>query len=343
VFQQATSDSGNLWAIWHVFTSDRSAHSIGDGFDVVAAQFTWHPGWITGATDVNIFTAEPTTLSETPWPLLWVAFALALAWSWRGGRTMARALGVVLTVVILVSIVTVARTLGPIYEYRLRFVWTLGMLTTAFVLWMAADFVVRRLARPERWTSVMTGVLVVAVVGISGFGVVTAASTTPPNDHESRVVAALAPQLIRGLPAGPGVVVPTARSFEAGTLLPGVMVDLEHHGIPVRMRQQADDRLRFGDERILTDEHVRARIRLAVDDEIDRAASARCARRLAYWGRVPESARRRAVRATRRIDRDLAAHRISGPVAVRRLVRLAPDLKAAAVFRTDCGRGASSP
>jgi hypothetical protein len=306
---------------------------------VVAAQFTWNPGWLTGATDVNIFTAEPTTLSATPWPIVWVAFALALAWSWRAGRTVARSFGVVLTVAIVASIVTVARTLGPIYEYRLRFVWTLGMLTGAFVVWMAADFVARRLPDRATWARLATGVLVAAIAGISAYGVATAASTTPPNDHENHVVAALAPQLVRNLPPGPGVVVPTTRSFGAGTLLTGIMVDLEHHGIPVRMRQQADDRLRFGDERILTDEHVRARIRLAVDDEIDKVAAAPCTRRLAYWGRVSEAARRRAVRATRQVHRDLAAHRISGDVAVRRLVHLARDLPAAAVFSTDCGGG----
>jgi hypothetical protein len=339
VFQQLTSDSGNLWALWHVFTSDRAAHSIRDGFDVVATQFTWNPGWITGTNPVNPFTAEPTALSSTSWPVVWAAFAAAVAWSWHSGRRAARSLGVVLTVLIVASVITVARTLGPVFEYRLRFVWVLGMLSAAFIVWMAADFVVRRLSHRATWTAVATGVLVAGVVGISGFGVATAPSTTPPDDHNGQVVATLMPQLLRALPPGRGVVVPTETSFAAGPLRDGIMVDLEHHGILVRMRQGADDRLRFGDHRILTTEPVRATIRVAVDDELERIARRPCARRLAYWGRVSSSKRARAVRAVARIHRDLAAHRISGPVAVRRIVRLAKDLPAAAVFRIDCGAG----
>ena len=38
------------------------------------------------------------------------------------------------------------------------------------------------------------------------------------------------------------------------------MVDLEHHGIAVRRRPDPDDRLRYGDHRILDGEPIRAEL-----------------------------------------------------------------------------------
>jgi hypothetical protein len=340
VYQQVTADPGNLAAIWHFFRSGRASHGLGDGLNVVTAQFAWNPGWLVGRADVNAFTAQPAALTQASWPVWWIGLAAALVWTWRTGRRAARALGTVLAVTIVASIVAVARTLGPIFEYRLRFVWVLGVLTAVYGVWVLATFVATRVDRPERWARVGTTVVLVAIVALSGYGVVAAAGADPPNAQKGRVVASLSPQVIRHLPAGPGVVVPSVRTFTEGPLLTGLIVDLEHHGIPVRMRDQLDDRLRFGDHRILGGEPVRAELRIAADDQIEVVAKAPCARRLAYWGRAPAPARTRALHAIAELGAALRARTISGAEAFRRLRRWSPDLPAAAVFRTDCATGA---
>ncbi len=335
VFQQFTADPGNLSTVWDYFQSGKAAHSVGQAFDIATAQFAWKPGWLAGRSDVNAFTATPISASRTSWPVWWLPFVAAVAWSWRVRHRTARALGAVLTIGVVAAIVAIARTIGPLYEYRLRFVWVLGMLTLTFSVWVAV-LAAARFAPVRAWWRVGCAIAVVVTVGLSAYGVVVATRTDLPRVHENRVVASLVPQLLHALPARPGAVIPQSASFAAFVLMNGVMVDLEHHSVQVRVHDNPDDRLRYGDHRVLTNERVRAEIRVAVDDDLEAVASEPCARMLAYWGRVSRSARARAVRAVARIERALAAKRITGPEAFRQLRRWSPDLPAAAVFRTDC-------
>jgi hypothetical protein len=132
--------------------------------------------------------------------------------------------------------------------------------------------------------------------------------------------------------------VATATTFTESRYIAGVMVDLEHAGIPVRIRDGRDDRLRYGDHRMLAGEPIRADLRIAADDQIDIVAKAPCARMLAYWGRASRAARARALRATERIQRALARHQIGDAAALHRLARWSADLPAVAVFDTRCAR-----
>jgi hypothetical protein len=338
IFQQLTADPGNLSAIWDFFTSSRRGHTLSEGFDVVTAQFAWNPEWLVGAHPVNPFAAQPAGLTSASLPLWWLALGVALAWTWATGRRVARALGVVLVLTIVASIVSIARTLGPVYEYRLRFLWVLGMLTAAYSVWALVQWVSDRVRPPGRWSTPAAGVVLVAVVGLSAYVTATAAQADPPNRSDGRIVAALMPPLLHHLPAGPGVVVATATTFTESRYIAGVMVDLEHAGIPVRIRDGRDDRLRYGDHRMLAGEPIRADLRIAADDQIDIVAKAPCARMLAYWGRASRAARARALRATQRIQRALARHQIGDAAALHRLAHWSADLPAVAVFDTRCAR-----
>jgi hypothetical protein len=338
LFQQVSARTGNLWVIWHYFQTGTATHSVRDALHIVTAQFAWKPNWIVGNVAVNPFTGTPKSLTTTSWPVWWVPLAAALVWSWKRRSRPVLALGLVLVAMILTSVEVVVRTLGPILEYRLRFLWWLGMSTAAYAIWVLA------LARAEpartrpRWRAIGTGVVIAATGVLALTGVVDASSAAVPNAHNGRVVAALVPQLLRRLPPGPGVVVPSVDAFTEGPILTGVMVDLEHHGIPVRMVDNRDDRLRFGDHRMLDGERVRAALRFAADDELDVVAKQRCARMLAYWGRAPRAERARAMAEVRHIERALARKQVAPAVALERVHRLAPKLPAAAIFRTDCGR-----
>jgi hypothetical protein len=178
----------------------------------------------------------------------------------------------------------------------------------------------------------------VAIVGLSATVGVTVAQADPPNRTDSQVVGALMPQLLRHLPPGPGVVVPSAQTFTESRSIAGIMVDLEHAGIPVRIRDNRDDRLRYGDHRMLGGEPIRADLRIAADDQIGVVAKTRCARMLAYWGRASRAAQARALRATASIQRAQARHEISDAEALHRLARWSADIPAVAVFATGCTR-----
>jgi hypothetical protein len=338
IFQQLTADPGNLSAIWDFFGSSRESHTLAQGFDVVTAQFAWNPEWLVGAHPFNPFAAEPAALTSASWPVWWLGLGVALAWAWATGRRVARALGVVLVLTIVASIVAIARTLGPVYEYRLRFLWVLGMLTASYSVWVLAQWVSTHLRRPARWSAPALGVVLVAIVGLSATVGVTVAQADPPNRTDGRVVGALMPQLLRHLPPGPGVVVPSAQTFTESRSIAGIMVDLEHAGIPVRIRDNRDDRLRYGDHRMLGGEPIRADLRIAADDQIGIVAKTRCARMLAYWGRASRAAQARALRATASIQRALARHEISDAEALHRLARWSADIPAVAVFATGCTR-----
>jgi hypothetical protein len=299
-------------------------------FNVVTAQFAWNADWLVGSQTVNPFNGAVTSVDAASFPVWWFAFAAALVLAWRAGGRSARAFGAVLAISVAASIVAISRTTGPMFEYRLRFVWVLGMLTAVFVVWMAWTVLARRRWWPARAAHVA---LLVLVIASSGYNVARAAGTARPNQHQGRVAAVLSDQLLHRLPRGHGVVLFNVESFGAGPLITGMMLRLERRGIPVALRNRLDDRLRFGEHRMLRGRPVRTEIRVAVNDEIERVRREPCVRELAYWGQRPRAQRTAALRAIRRIERRLAAHTITGRQAIHGLARYTSVLPAAAVFR----------
>ena len=243
VLEQFTTTPGNLRTVVHYFRTSNATPALRESYHVVAAQFAWNPDWLVGTKTVNPFSGEPQGLFDGSVPIWWLALGAALAWAWRNGPRSARRLGVVLVITIAASVVAVARTIGPLVEYRLRFVAVLGMLTAAFVAWVLWNSIAHRIWFPARSLAVAA---IVTAVGLSTYNVAIAAGTDPPHPEQGRVAAELARQLVRNLSRGSGVVVLNVRSEEAGPLITGIMVELEGHGIPVAMHDTPDDRLRFG-------------------------------------------------------------------------------------------------
>ena len=270
VVQQLTTTPGNLQAIVDYFGSSQPVQGFHHGYDVVSAQFAWNADWIVGGPAVNPFSGATAAADTTSFPVWWLALAAAIIVAWRVGNRAARAFALVLVIAIGASVVAVARTIGPLVEYRLRFVWVLGMLTAVFALWMLGTV----LARQAWWRAqVATVVLLVVVIGLSVYNVARAAGTATPNRLQGEVAATLSRQLVDRLPPGPGAVLFTVRSFEAGPLITGVMLDLERRGIPVALRDMLDDRLRFGAHRMLDHRPVRSEISFVVNDDIERASA----------------------------------------------------------------------
>lgn len=335
IVQQVTGTPGNLDAIVHYFRSDQATHSLREGHDVVTAQFAWNPDWLVGGKPVNVFSGEVAGLFTGSFPIWWIALVAAWVIAWRTGARAARNLGTLLLITIATAIVSVARTIGPLLEYRLRFIWVLGMFTAAFVAWVAWDRITRHGWFPTRVVAIAAFGAAVALSAIQVAGTPDAAT---PNAAQGRIAATLASQLVDRLPRGPGAVVITVKNFGAGPLITGLMVELERHHIRVALRDNLDDRLRFGTTRMLGHEPVRSEIRVVVDREIERVAARPCTREIAYWGQASRRERARAQAAIARITRDVAHGRIGPRRALHRIAAYSPDLVAAAVFLLPQGR-----
>jgi len=112
-------------------------------------------------TEDGSITLEHTTLV----PLLLIPVVLAAVVAFRRRDRVARSLLVMLAVTVVAAVVSVARTAGQMYEYRLLWTWTLGALVTAaaaFALWRGL-----RSRCPASFRPVLIGILVATLFGLA--------------------------------------------------------------------------------------------------------------------------------------------------------------------------------
>jgi hypothetical protein len=337
--QQLTTTPGNLQTIVHYFRTPNATHSLRDGYHVVAAQFAWNPDWLVGGRKANPFSGEPQGLLAASFPIWWLALAAALTLVCVKGPRSARRFGIVLTITIAASVVAIARTIGPLYEYRVRFVWVLGMFTAAFALWALWTAMSYRAWFPARS---LTALALISTIGLSAYNVVVSMDTDPPDPQQGHVASVLAHQLDHHLVDRPGVVVVTANGFAAGVFMTGIMVDLERHAIPLVVPDGLDNRLGFGAHRMLVDQPIREEIQVVVNGDIEKTAANRCAHEIAYWGHSSRHDRARAQAEVERIKRAIATGRLGPQSGMRHLSTLSPDLSAVAVFQIPMTRSAPS-
>lgn len=91
-------------------------------------------------------------------------------------------LAAVVAGVMVLGVVSVARTIGVMYEYRLLWTWVVGALAMAVVGWVAWNELRRRWPQSDSWISVL------ALVAVAALGVaqVVAVSNQPTSDWDSR-------------------------------------------------------------------------------------------------------------------------------------------------------------
>lgn len=267
VFQQVARSPGNISQVVHYFrTSTEPTHTLLDAWRIIAAQFGATADWIVGFRLPTNGAIEPSALRSNPIPVLLLLFAAAVWTAWRA-RGSLRDLATVLVIALLGGAIGLSRTLGPMYDYRLRWIWVLAGMSVAFTVAVAYHAIRAHWSRGAVATIAVAATL--AMIALSGVGVANALASEPPDPALATRTTALSRQLIRHLPRRAGVVVTRSTSFGSYIAIPGLMLRLTEAGIPVKLeRKSLQTELTFGSHRIYTGEPVRAVLMLASGDEI---------------------------------------------------------------------------
>jgi hypothetical protein len=278
VYQQITGTPGNIERIVNYFrTTPEPAHTLLDGWRLLAAQFKVNADWITGAPTVT--TIEPNAIGENPIPVLLVAFVVAGAVAWRRWRPL-RELAIVLLLAMVVGIIGMSQTIGPIYDYRLRWIWIVAGIATAYTVAVVYRSVAALHARrAQRALVAVAGVALVVIVAIG----VNHLADADPYPADAARTDAVARGIIRHVRDGHGTVILRATSYGGYLAVAGLILRLDDAGIPAQVdRDTVQSRLTFGPERVHHHEPVREIVVLADGDAIAALRKIPGARQIAF-------------------------------------------------------------
>jgi hypothetical protein len=290
-YEEWVEAPGNLSRIRDYFADPPAAlNTIGDGMRVVLGQFEISPEWFTGLEPPDVFTREPKVLVSLQPPVLLVPLAAAAVLLWRWRTHAMRKLLAVLAAMATAGVVSVARTIGPVYYYRLRWALVVGAVAGVVMLrgaWEALGrFAGERVARR---CVPATLVILVALSAIGAFRAVGA--DLPEPAMTSAATRTLAAAVVRQLPARDGAVVVRSESFGAFVFVPGMVRQLEKQGVTCRILSES-----LGDHRRLGTEPVRQRLLIAVDGDVDVNATRTDLHLIGYFGDLSFAERRARVR-----------------------------------------------
>jgi hypothetical protein len=280
----------NLSRIQRYFESSKeSTHSAIDGWEVISGQFAWPPEWLTYKHNDLTGFGESSFLGHSgfPWLLFLVAVAAAVVWHRRrSDGAGARYLSVVLGLALLLGVVAVMRTLGPVLDYRLRWTWMPPVIAFVLVAWTAWQYTVQRWPRAERAVLIPAAIAVLAVV--TGVNVVTAAKAGTPWRTDSEIVAELTPPVRDTIRPDAGQVVLSDIYSHASWYTRGLVLQLERAGIDARV--PANQAKVVGRSRVYDpSEPIQASLVVVMDKNVTDLLADPNFRLVARWKPAPES------------------------------------------------------
>lgn len=300
VTQQLTNESGNLGRIadWFRTGGPRhdAAHTLVTGWRVVSLQYVPPPEWVAGLRPVTTTTAEPLAMYRQLAPGLLVLVAVAAVVLWRQRPPAARPLVVVWLVASLVGIVATARTLGPVFFYRLGWSWVLGMVGGVIAAWAGWRALAAWRPSLERRALVPASLAVLAVLAV-----VTSVAHVhhgTPDPIQTGRTARLVPQVEAALPDRDGVVVVQSASFDGAGYANGLLLALERDGYDVRLPRGQEF---AGKHRVYAGEPVRARLVATSDIGIADGLADPDLELIAYTGDISLDDLRARAAATRKV------------------------------------------
>ncbi len=323
-----TDGTGNLNSARVYLQHHTDTAGLGAALRVVGNEFTLAPDWLVGREAPRPNSGVPWSLSRTPIPVLgalWLALGLA---AWRRQRQDLRKFALGVLIMIGASVVAVAGTTGPVYDYRLRMLWIGG----AFAGVAAVALACRRWLDGPRARRAVAVAVITGLVLTTAFSTAAAGTDRPPDFALVARMDALEPQLISHLPSGHGVIiVRSTPSFDSALYTGSVALVLEEAGIPVRFDRTRDFALTFGEHRMYHGERIRGVITIATNSDLEPFGSLPNQQRIAYWGRQSPVRRSRSVEALARARERTAAGDAS-PEIVSRVKHLLRAIEAIALF-----------
>ncbi|MDQ3384598.1 MAG: hypothetical protein M3503_01090 [Actinomycetota bacterium] len=298
----APSNAGNL--IRYFQTTEDEAHTLVDGWNVISAQLSTLPEWLTWHRTPTALTGEPPSLYGPPLPVLLAVVIAAGALLVKRRIDAGGELVATFAVVVGLGVIAIARTVGLAFDYRLRWTWILGMVAFVIVAWGGWSFVSNRWSRAGR----VLGPLTVAVVAVvTGLNVVSALRAGVPYEADSVVLADVMPEVLEAIEGTDGEVLVTdslAGSWHAR----GVVLELERRGFAARV--PAERKELFGDSRVVGEATPQARIHVGVDSELGPLGGDPNLRLLSEWRSLSPADVAELEARTAEVDADLEAGRI---------------------------------
>jgi len=280
---------GNLRLLvgWFRYT-DAETHGLDDAWRVVTGQFGTRPEWLTGKLPASWNWGQSPFIDVAPRPWLLLVAAAAGVILWHRARSNDRELVLTLGLSLVVGIVAVLRTLGPAFDYRLRWTWIVPALCLAVVAYAAWQLVTDRWPDAGRRALVPLGAT--AVVLIMGVNALAAATAGVPQAGDSEVIQALLPQVLDTVDPDGGQVVFSDGPYHVGHWYARALdLQLERRGFDVRVGPSMGPIV--GEHRVYDpDAPIQAVLVVVFDDLIDSYATGPGRKLIAYWDQGTEVA-----------------------------------------------------
>lgn len=235
--QQATGDPGNLWLLRSATTGAGPVAGIGTAVRLVFAAFAVPPSWLGRDLPVLLRGVTPSWTLPLLGAVPVLATAVALA---RRDRQKLRAM-VVCGAAVTGALVGISRITGPVHEYLFAGLGVTAAVSIALGTWVLVDAFAG--ARVQRYVALVSlGVVVGAAVPIA----VMQTGVEGPYPSSASGVAALAPAIVED--AGEDAVfIEAVPEFTAYAAVPGLVLELEEHGLDVRVDRNSTRE--FGEHR----------------------------------------------------------------------------------------------
>jgi hypothetical protein len=195
-------------------------------------------------------------------PVLLLLFAAALLLFRRRRRTAPLLLGATVSLALALGVLTVMRTVGAAFEYRLRWALTLGMLAAVVTVWALWEEAETRRRDARR---VLRAIALVALAAFAIGNSIGAVTEAVPLAKQSEALSRLVPPTLAAVRDGRAGVAIRSGSTSALEYQSGLVLALERAG--VRVRVEGITSTGFGESRIYKGEPVDARIAVIAEGD----------------------------------------------------------------------------
>lgn len=281
---------------------EEDAHSLTEGWRVMTGQFGGAPEWLTTKRDFTLVGESP-FISSAPLPWLLVVVAVAAVVLWRRRVDGARALVATTGVALVVGMMAVARTVGPAFDYRLRWTYLPAMVGAVIAGWAAWTVVA------DRWPRVGARLLapgaLVALAVLGAVNVVTGATAGTPQNGNHDAMASITDQVLDEVDDRDGTVLVTDAFHSGAWYARGLVLQFERRGIDVGVEPSLVHE--YGRHRVADSAEVGTVLVVTMDDTVEDIAARPQMRQIASWGALPADEMQALLDEREQLDADLEA------------------------------------